>query len=97
MDVRWLEESSILSITLDQQQRYFEMVVSLHNEAKHKLMAWNANGSQLTIKLGALHLRPASGFWELEAISIVENVLFLEGDFGDIAITATAISVEKVI
>jgi len=28
----------------DQQQRYFEMVVSMHNEAKQKLMAWNANG-----------------------------------------------------
>ena len=52
---------------------------------------------ELTIKLGALHLRPTSGFWELEAISIVGNVLSLEGDFGDIAITATAISVEKVI
>ncbi len=97
MDVRELEESSVLSITVDQAHLYFEMVVSLDNETKYKLMAWNTDGAELTIKLGALHVQNSSVLGELEGINIVENVLFLEGDFGDISIKATTILIEKLI
>ncbi|QHF51227.1 hypothetical protein [Pseudomonas sp. S49] len=97
MDVRALEESSVLSITLDQAHLYFEMVVRLDDGTKNKLMAWNADGTELAIRLGALHVQNASELGELEGINIVDNVLFLEGDFGDIAIQATSISIEKLV
>ncbi|WP_338525155.1 hypothetical protein NUH87_05830 [Pseudomonas batumici] len=97
MDVQELEESSVLSITVDQAHRYFEMVVSLDDGTKYKLMAWNADGSELTIRLGALHVQNSGVLGELEGINIVEHVLFLEGDFGDIAIKATTILVEKLV
>ena len=95
MDVQALEESSVLSISVDQAHLYFEMVVSLDDETKYKLMAWNADGSELTIRIGALHVQNSSALGELEGINIVEDVLFLEGDFGDMTINATTISIEK--
>ncbi|TMU83284.1 hypothetical protein FGA82_00970 [Pseudomonas fluorescens] len=97
MDVRALEESSVLSITVDQAHRYFEIVVRLDDGTKKKLMAWNADGTELAIRLGALYVQNHSGLGELEGISIVDNVLFLEGDFGDITIQATSISIEKLV
>ncbi|WP_106803154.1 hypothetical protein [Pseudomonas sp. S5D5] len=95
MDVHALEESSVLSITMDQAHRYFEMVVRLDDGSRNKLMAWNADGTQLSIRLGALKLQNISELGELEGINIVDNVLSLEGDFGDITITATSILIEK--
>ncbi len=95
MDLQTLEQSNVLSITVDQAHRYFEMVVSADDETKYKLMAWNADGTELTIRLGALHVQNASVLGELEGINIVESVLFLEGDFGDMAIHATTVLVEK--
>jgi len=95
MDVHALEESSVLSITVDQAHRYFEMVVRLHDGSRNKLMAWNADGTELTIRLGALNVQNTSELGELEGINIVDNVLSLEGDFGDITITATSILIEK--
>lgn len=95
MDVQALEQSNVLSIKVDQAHRYFEMVVSAGDETQYKLMAWNADGTELTIKLGALDVKNSRGLGELEGINIVENVLFLEGDFGDMAIHATTVLVEK--
>ena len=95
MDVRALEESSVSSIAVDQAHRYFEMVVRLDDGTRKKLMAWNADGTELTIKLGALNVKNSSELGELEGINIVDNVLFLEGDFGDITIKANSISIEK--
>ena len=95
MDVQALEQSNVLSITVDQAHRYFEMVVSADDDSNYKLMAWNADGTELTIRLGALDVKNSRVLGELEGISIVENVLFLEGDFGDMAIHATTVLVEK--
>ncbi|MGY2377506.1 hypothetical protein ACW9IB_23665 [Pseudomonas sp. SDO524_S393] len=95
MNLQALEQSNVLSITLDQAHRYFEMVVSVDDETQYKLMAWNADGTELAIRLGALHVQNASILGELEGINIVENVLLLEGDFGDIAIQATTVLVER--
>ncbi|WP_339439618.1 hypothetical protein [Pseudomonas sp. EA_15y_Pfl1_P104] len=58
-------------------------------------MAWNADGTELTISLGALNVQNTSELGELEGINVVDNVLSLEGDFGDITITATSILIEK--
>ncbi|MFK3607365.1 hypothetical protein PSH70_07910 [Pseudomonas fluorescens] len=58
-------------------------------------MAWNADGTELTIRLGALNVQNTSELGEIEGINIVDNVLSLEGDFGDITITATSILIEK--
>ena len=95
MNIQELEEGSVLSITVDQAHRYFEMVVSRDDKTKYKLMAWNADGTGLTIRLGALHVQNSSVLGELEGINIVENVLFIEGDFGDMVIEATTVLVEK--
>lgn len=95
MDVQALEQSNVLSITVDQAHRYFEMVVSLDDEKKYKLMAWNVDGTELIIRLGALHIQDSRILGELEGISIVENVLFIEGDFGDMSIHATTVLVEE--
>ncbi|ARB29344.1 hypothetical protein HX787_08545 [Pseudomonas tolaasii] len=95
MNVHVLEESNVLSIKVDHAHRYFEMIVRLGDGTRNKLMAWNADGTELTIRLGALNVQNSSELGELEGINIVDNVLSLEGDFGDITITATSILIEK--
>lgn len=80
---------------MDQAHRYFEMVVRLDDGSRNKLMAWNSDGTELTIRLGALNVQNTSELGEIEGINIVDNVLSLEGDFGDITITATSILIEK--
>ncbi|MFC5461406.1 hypothetical protein [Massilia niabensis] len=97
-----LEESEVLSITLDQNHLYFEMVVCAENGANYKLSAWNIAGASLDITFGALnlkgHLTDASGrhtFGELESVSMVENALTLEGDFGDVVIHDAKTSIEQ--
>lgn len=95
MNVHELEGSSVLSITVDQAHRYFEMVARLDDGSRNKLMAWNADGAKLTIRLGALNVQNSCELGELEGISIANNVISLEGDFGDITITATSILIEK--
>lgn len=96
MDIQELDETDILSITLDQAHRYFEMVVCTHEGTKYKLSAWNADLAPLDITFGALHVRAAGLLGELEGVNLVDDVLTLEGGFGDIAIKAAKVSVEKV-
>lgn len=95
MDIQKLEESTVLSITLDQAHRYFEMVVCMDDGTKYRLSAWNADGASLDITVGALHVRNAGALGELESASFVGDVLTLEGDFGDIAIRAARALVEE--
>lgn len=57
MNFSKLEESGVLSITLDQAHLYFEMVVFTENGTKYKLSAWNSAGGRLEVSLGALHIR----------------------------------------
>jgi len=97
MDVQALESSDVLSVTLDQAHRCFEMVVSLKDGCRCKLTAWNIDGAELPISLGALHIQNSRVLGELEGISFVENVLSLEGDFGDMSIEADTVLVEKLI
>ncbi len=96
-----LEESEVLSITLDQNHLYFEMVVCTEDRTKYKLSVWSTDGASLDVTFGALDLQgqhtDVSGrhtFGELESISIVENVLTLEGDFGDVVIRRAKTSIE---
>lgn len=98
-----LEESEVLQITLDQNHLYFEIVVCAENGAKYKLVACNAAGAPLDVTFGALNLpgyrTDVSGrhtFGELESVSMVENVLTLEGDFGDVVIRGANTSIEQV-
>jgi len=51
-----LEESEVLSITLDQQHLYFEMLVRAEDGTRYKLSAWNTAGASLDITFGALNL-----------------------------------------
>jgi len=95
MNIQALEESNILSISIDQAHRFFEMTVSLQDGACCKLRAWNDDGLKLAIRLGALNLHARADLGELEGISLADNVLILEGDFGDIEIEATNVVVEK--
>jgi hypothetical protein len=95
IDIQELEETGILSITLDQAHRYFEMVVCTYEGTKYRLSAWNEDLSPLGITFGALHVRDSRVLGELEGVSLVDDVLTLEGDFGDIAIKAAKVSVEK--
>ena len=44
-----------------------------------------------------MDLRNHHTFGDLEGVSIVENVLSLEGDFGDLIIHNAAVSIEKLI
>jgi hypothetical protein len=71
------------------------MTVSLQDGTCCKLRAWNDDGVKLTVRLGALNLHARADLGELEAISLVDNVLILEGDFGDIEIEAMNVVVEK--
>lgn len=64
---------------------------------KNKLMAWNTDGTELAVRLGALYVQNCSELGELEGINVVDNVLLLEGDFGDITIQATSFSIEKLV
>lgn len=96
-----LEESEVLSITLDQQHLYFEMVVRTEDGARYKLSARSTAGAPLEVTFGALNLigprRDLCNrhtFEELEGVSMVENVLTLEGGFGDLVIRNAATSVE---
>lgn len=95
MDIQELEETCILSITLDQAHRYFEMVVCTYEGAKLRLSAFNADLAPLDITFGALHVRDSSVLGELEGVSLTDDVLILEGDFGDIAIKAAKVSIDK--
>ena len=95
MNIQALEESTILSISIDQAHRFFEMTVSLQDGICCKLNAWNDDGEKLAIRLGALNLDRRADLGELESISFLDNVLILEGDFGDIEIEATNVVVEK--
>jgi len=97
-----LEESEVLSISLDQQHLCFEMVVRAEGGARYKLSACNTAGACLHVTFGALDLlasrtdssnRPTFG--ELEGVSMVENILTLEGDFGDVVIRNAAVSIEQ--
>lgn len=97
-----LEESEVLSITLDQQHLYFEMVVRAEDGARYKLSAWNTAGASLDFTFGALNLlgpRTDSSnrytFGELEGASMVGSVLTLEGDFGDLVIRNATTSIEQ--
>ncbi|MFL6636823.1 MAG: hypothetical protein ACJ8HJ_31400 [Massilia sp.] len=97
-----LEESEVLSITLDQQHLYFEMVVRAEDGARYKLSVWNTAGASLDVTFGALNLLGSCAdlsnrhtFGELEGVSMVENVLTLEGDFGDLVIRNAATSIEQ--
>ena len=97
-----LEESEVLSIILDQQHLCFEMVVRAEDGAKYKLLAWNTAGTSLEVTFGALNLlgqltdsSNRHTFGELESVSMVENALTLEGDFGDIVIRNAVASIEQ--
>ena len=88
MNLCHLEESEILSITLDQNHLYFEMVVCAEDGVRYKFSAWNPAGASLDVAFGALNLlgrrtdlSNRQTFGELESVSMVENVLSLEGDF----------------
>lgn len=101
MDLRNLEETDVLSLTLDQAHRYFEMVFCTDDGRNYKLCAWNEDGARLGVTLGALHIRGNLAnagnrgvLGELESISWVDDVLTLEGDFGDITIKAARVAVE---
>lgn len=95
MNIKNLEDGNILSISIDQGHCLFEMVVSLHDDTCCKLTAWNDDGVELTIRMGALNLHFRAGLGELEGISVVNNVLIIEGDFGDLEIEAANVVVEK--
>lgn len=102
MNVCDLEESEVLSITLDQQHLYFEIVVRAEDGARYKLSAWNTAGAPLDITFGALNLpgprtdlSNRHSFGELEGVSLLKDVLIREGDFGDLVIRNAATSVEQ--
>ncbi|WP_339436554.1 MULTISPECIES: hypothetical protein [unclassified Pseudomonas] len=95
MDVKDLEESNILSVSLDQAHHIFEVIVSLHGDSRYKLTAWNDYGTKLTVRIGALNLHHCTELGELEGISFVNDVLSLEGDFGDMEIEAKNVAVKK--
>lgn len=97
-----LEESEVLSITLDQNHLYFEMVVCDEDGIRYKVSAWNTAGASLDVTFGALNLlghrtdlSNRHTFGELESVSMVENVLTLEGDFGDLVIPSADTSIEQ--
>jgi hypothetical protein len=104
MDPKKLEETDVLSITLDQAQRFFEIVVCDIDGIKYKLSAWNADGAPIEIAVGAMQVRSnltnarnLGILGELEGISVVHDVLTLEGDFGDFTIKADKILAEQLI
>ncbi len=102
MNLDDLEESEVLSIALDQQHLCFEMVVRAEDGIRYKLSVWNSDGVALDVTFGALNLSGQHTdssnrytFGELESVSIVENVLTLEGDFGDLAIRNATTSIKQ--
>jgi len=104
MDLHELEESSVLSISLDQAHLYFEMVVHKDGENRFALSAWNQGAMRLEITFGEVHMRGnltdhenIGILGELEGIGYADGVLVLEGDFGDITIKADTVSVKKLV
>jgi hypothetical protein len=102
MDLRELEQSEVLSITLDRAHLYFETVVRNSNGIRYKLSAWNPAGIGLNAAFGALHVQAnrtdvagRDTLGELESVSFVGDVLTLEGDFGDVVISGVTISIEE--
>lgn len=98
-----LAGTNVLSISIDQAHRFFEMLVVTTEGTRFRLTAWNLDAMPLSLALGALHIRstltnaenlPILG--ELEGIGVVDEALVLEGDFGDISIRATNVSVELI-
>lgn len=102
MDLRKLEESEILSITLDQAHLYFETVVLTGDGIRYKLSAWNPAGTGLKAVFGAFNVQAnradvagRNTLGELESASFAGDVLTLEGDFGDVVISGVTISIEE--
>ena len=102
MDVRELEETEVLSITLDQPHLYFETVVRTGAGSRYKLSAWNPAGAGLKAVFGAIHVQAnrtdtagRDTLGELESASFVGDVLTLEGDFGDVVISGVTISIDE--
>jgi hypothetical protein len=78
------------------------MVVCVDDGVRYKLSAWNTAGASLELMFGALKLlghhtglSNHHTFGELEGVSIVESVLTLEGDFGDLVIGNATTSIER--
>ena len=78
------------------------MVFRVEDGARYKLSAWSTSGATLDVTFGALHLRGdltdssnLHTFGELERVSMVDNALTLEGDFGDIEIRNAVTSIEQ--
>ena len=102
MDLHQLEESDVLSISLEQAHRYFELLLLANGGNRYALSAWNKDGAPLEMSFGALRLQAnltnadnAGVLGELESISHVDGTLVLEGDFGDITVKADTVSVKK--
>jgi hypothetical protein len=78
------------------------MVVSTYEGTRYTQAAWSGDGTRLDITIGALHVRNnlrnsnnIGILGELESVGFVDDVLILEGDFGDITIKAAKVSVKK--
>jgi hypothetical protein len=102
MNLSDLDETEILSITLDQAHLYFETVICTDEGTQYKLSAWNPTGDALKAAFGALHVQAnltdvagRSTLGELESASFVGDVLTLQGDFGNLVISGATISVEQ--
>jgi hypothetical protein len=102
IELEKLEETDVLSISLDQAHLYFEMVVSTYEGTRYALAAWSGDGTRLDITIGALHVRNnltntnnIGILGVLESVGFVDDVLILEGDFGDITIKAAKVSIKK--
>ncbi|MCD2514850.1 hypothetical protein LQ564_00815 [Massilia sp. G4R7] len=102
MNLHELEESDVLTISLDQAHRRFDMVLRTEDGKCYALSAWNQGATRIDITFGEVHIRAnltnrqsMRVLGELESIGSLDGVLVLEGDFGDITIKADTVSVRK--
>ncbi|QOL52283.1 hypothetical protein [Massilia litorea] len=95
MDIEKLEGTGILSISLDQPNHYFEMVVCTNIGRKFKVSAWNAVDAFFDITFGALDCREFGAVGELECVTLMGDVLILEGNFVNIVIKTARILIEE--
>ncbi|MGG7607026.1 hypothetical protein [Massilia sp. BKSP1R2A-1] len=102
MDLYELEEGDVLTISLDQAHRRFEIVVRTKDGSCYALSAWNQGATRIEVTFGEVRMRGnltnrhnMGVLGELESIGGSDGVLVLEGDFGDITIKADTVAVRK--
>lgn len=95
MEISELEESQLLSLSVDPNELYIEFTVLTQGREVFSLFSHNRDTSKIRVEFYGLSLNAGrseenvrSVLGEIESISIKESQYTLEGDFGAITVFA---------